>query len=311
MTTSISSNSPKSPKGQQNVTAVSPEEAAVIERIKRKARTRKLRTAQKLAAQVQIAPDGAKTFLRFSSHQRLEHQVLLVTFSILALTGLLQYYSALLPVAWVINSIFGGVETLRTLHHLAAFVFILEAAYHLGCIFSVWFVHREKGSMWPRWHDLTGVMQMVKYNAGLGGERPLFDRFSVEEKIEYWALLWGSAIMILTGLIQWFPTWVTMALPGEVIPVSRAIHGWEAILATLSILIWHMYHTVIKEKNKSIFTGVMSEKEMEETHALEYRRIMAAHNYLQQIAAEQRAKPSQTQPPAEKTEAESGAMGGG
>ncbi len=285
MTTSISSNGAK-PQ------TISPEEAAVIERIKRQARARKLRAAQKLAAQMQIAPDGTRTFVRFSARQRREHQVLLFTFSVLAVTGLLQYYSALTPVAWVINSVFGGVETLRTLHHLAALVFILEAIFHLGIIFSVWFVHREKGSMWPRWRDLTDIIQMVKYNAGLGRQRPLFDRFSVEEKIEYWALLWGSAIMILTGLIQWFPTWVTVALPGEVIPVSRAIHGWEAILATLSILIWHMYHTVIKEKNKSIFDGQMSEKEMEENHPLEYRRIMAAYHYLQQMAAEQQAQTS-------------------
>ncbi|VAW42525.1 hypothetical protein MNBD_CHLOROFLEXI01-1461 [hydrothermal vent metagenome] len=290
MTTSISSNGSESQNRQQSLTAVSSEEAAVIERIKRRAQARKLRAAQKLAAQVQIGSDGTKTFIRFSSRQRLEHQVLLITFSTLALTGMLQHYSAMSPVAWVINTVFGGVETLRTLHHLAALIFILEAIYHLGIILTVWFVHREKGGMWPRWRDLTDIIQMMKYNAGLAGERPLFDRFSAEEKIEYWALLWGSVIMIVTGLIQWFPTWVTMALPGQIIPVSRAIHGWEAILATLSILIWHMYHTIVKEKNKSIFNGLMSEQEMEENHPLEYRRIMAATNYLQQIVAEQEAQ---------------------
>ena len=259
------------------------EETAAIERIKRKARARRLRTAKALAAQMQIAPDGSRVFIRFTSAQRLEHQVLIVTFTVLALTGLLQRYSAILPVGWVINTVFGGVETLRTLHHLAAVIFIIESIYHLARIMIVWFVKRERGSMWPYFRDFSHLLGMVKYNAGLAKKKPEFGRFNVEEKIEYWALLWGTAIMILTGLIQWFPTWITLALPGETIPVARAVHGWEAVLATLAIIVWHTYHTVIKEKNRSIFTGIMTEKEMEETHPLEYRRILAAHDYLQKL----------------------------
>lgn len=137
--------------------------------------------------------------------------------------------------------------------------------------------------MWPRWKDLLDLLHMVRFNLGLARKRPEHDRYSVEEKIEYWALLWGSIVMILTGLIQWFPAQITLLLPGQVVPVSRAIHGWEAVLAALSILVWHMYHTVIKEKNTSIFTGYMSEEEMHETHPLEYRRIMAAYDYLQRL----------------------------
>lgn len=278
--TSISPN--HSNKGHE---AMEHEEAVIIERIKKKAQVRRLRKAQKLAARMQVAPDGSKTFLRFSQSERLEHQVLIVTFTILAITGLLQRYSANVVIGWIINMVFGGVETLRTLHHLNAAVFILEAFYHLGKILYVWFAQREKGSMWPARQDFGDMLQMIKYNLGLTGERAAFDRFSIEEKVEYWALLWGSVIMILTGLIQWFPTIITQILPGDVIPVSRAIHGWEAVLAVLSVIIWHMYHTVIKEKNKSIFTGTMAEKEMHETHPIEYRRILAAHKFLRKLSA--------------------------
>jgi hypothetical protein len=86
--------------------------------------------------------------------------------------------------------------------------------------------------------------------------------------------------MGITGIFQWFPMLITSLLPGVAIPIARTIHAWEAILAVLSILTWHMYHTLIKENNQSIFTGVMSEEEMQEAHALEYHRILAAAEYV-------------------------------
>ena len=128
---------------------------------------------------------------------------------------------------------------------------------------------------------------MIKFNLNRAEERPTFDRFSIEEKLEYWALLWGGAVMILTGFIQLFPTLVTKILPGYAIPVSRAIHSWEAVLATLAILTWHLYHTAIKERNQTIFTGYMTEIEMQEKHLIEYQRILGAHAYLQKILGEE------------------------
>jgi cytochrome b subunit of formate dehydrogenase len=263
------------------------EEAAVIERIKHKARLRRLRAAQILVARMHVSLDGTRSFLRFNRLERTEHQLLIATFATLAVTGLLQRYSRQFLVAWVINSIFGGVETLRTVHHLSAAIFILETICHLGKIIYIWFVKREQGAMWPRLRDLTDLFAMVKFNANRVKKKPAFDRFSIEEKVEYWALLWGTGVMVLTGLIQWFPTLITEVLPGDVIPISRVVHSWEAVLATLSILTWHIYHTVIKERNQSIFTGFMTEKEMVDLHPLEYQRIMAADEYLRKTTGEE------------------------
>lgn len=147
--------------------------------------------------------------------------------------------------------------------------------------------------MWPYFRDSRDLFQMVAFNLGLARERPEFDRFSIEEKLEYWALLWGTPLMIITGLIMWFPLVVTSVLPGDAIPVSRALHGWEAILAALAILTWHMYHTLVKEQNRSIFTGTMTETEMQHAHPLEYQRILAAHEYLQKVMATKTARKDQ------------------
>ena len=258
------------------------EQYEAIEQIKMVARARKLRAARLLAERIQTAADGSRTFVRFGPAQRLEHQLLLVTFTGLAATGLLQHYSQATAVGLIIN-VLGGVDTLRIIHHVAAIVMILQCIYHVEQILVLWFVKRQLGAMWPGWRDVRDLVHMLRYNLGLAPQRPEFDRFSIEEKLEYWALLWGTPLMIVTGLVMWFPTLSTMALPGDAVPVSRALHAWEAILATLAILTWHMYHTVIKERNTSIFTGTMTEHEMQHSHPVEYRRIVAAYDYLQRM----------------------------
>jgi cytochrome b subunit of formate dehydrogenase len=293
--TSSSSSGSRLSKVQEAATHSNSTDAS-IEQIRSRARSRKTSSARELASQIRILPDGSRVFVRFNQAQRIEHQVLLVTFTLLAVTGLAQRYSELGSISFTINNLMGGIETVRTIHHLVAVLFIIEAAYHIWVVLFTWFVKKQRGSMWPEWRDVTDFVQMIKYNLNLSDMRPRFARFSFDEKIEYWALLWGTAVMILTGIAQWFPIQTTLLLPGEAVPVARSIHGWEAVLATLAILTWHLYHTIVKHRNLSIFTGTMTEEEMEEEHELEYRRILAADEYLEK----RKAKKQETEKAADK-----------
>ncbi len=252
---------------------------ATIRRMKVQNRARRARMIRSLAERVEVAPDGTRTFIRFSRNQRIEHQVLIGSMAALALTGLLQTFSNLVVVGWIIK-IFGSIETLRVIHHLAAVALGLLSFYHLEQILVTWIVKRERGGMWPSWQDMLNLIQMIKYNLNLVKERPEFDRFTIEEKLEYWAMLYGTPLMGVTGFMLWVPSIATTILPGEAIPVARALHAWEAILATLAIITWHGYNVLIKEKNKSIFTGTMTEEEMLHSHPLEHRRIMAAYEMV-------------------------------
>ena len=93
--------------------------------------------------------------------------------------------------------------------------------------------------------------------------------------MEYWAFVWGTIIMGTTGFMMWNPIITARFLPGEVIPAAKTAHGWEAVLAVLAIIIWHMYGVHIKRFNKSMFTGKMSEEEMLHEHPLELADIKA------------------------------------
>ena len=254
-----------------------------VQKMKSRLRAVRMRTALALAARVQLQADGTRMFVRFTPMEIVEHWLLLISFLTLGLTGILQRYSAVYMVGWSINSLFGGIDSLRTIHHLAAVIFVLVALYHGGRIVYMWFVKHEIGAMLPDVQDGVNLLDMLRYNLGLIKRRPRFDRFTVEEKLEYWALIWGTVIMILTGLMQWFPTITTRFLPGEAIPIARLAHSMEAVLALMSIALWHMYHTVFKERNRSIFNGLMSEHDMKENHPLEYERIMAAYEYVETL----------------------------
>jgi cytochrome b subunit of formate dehydrogenase len=132
----------------------------------------------------------------------------------------------------------------------------------------------------PRRQDLRDVAQNLRYYTGRSPSRPKFDRFGYGEKAEYWAVVWGTLVMGLTGLMVWFKVEVFGFLPRWVIDVALAIHWYEAILATLAILVWHIYSVVFDPDayplNWALIDGRVSEAFYKEEHPLDYERMQAA-----------------------------------
>jgi formate dehydrogenase gamma subunit len=216
-------------------------------------------------------------YQRFTLPLLLEHWIMALCFTMLALTGLPQMFS---NYSWAksLVALMGGIEQARSIHHLFALIMILESIYHLLAWAYRTVILHVPFTMLPRPQDVKDLIGVIKYNLGLSEERPRFDRYSYEQKLEYWAMVWGSIVMIGTGLMLWHPVLATRLLPGETIPVAKVVHGGEALLAVLAIITWHSYHTHIRHFNKSIFTGRMSEEEMEEEHPLELERLKEAMN---------------------------------
>jgi formate dehydrogenase gamma subunit len=211
-------------------------------------------------------------FLRFSIAQRLEHLLLVLSFTILALTGLPQKFATAGISQFIIN-IFGGIETTRIIHRVAATIFILEAVYHLVVLGYKLFVIRVKASMIPGTKDVKDAFQVFFYNLGIVKKHPKMGRYNFAEKVEYLAMVWGLIAMGVTGFILWNPITVANVLPGEVIPAAKAMHGLEAILAVAAILIWHFYNVHVKSFNWSMFKGGLTKEQMEEEHGEELAEI--------------------------------------
>jgi len=219
------------------------------------------------------APPPAR-YHRFDRWQRIEHGLLLGSFTILALTGIPQKY-ANLPWGSGMIALMGGIEAVRIVHRVAAFILMFETLYHAVAVSYKIFVRRVELTMMPGWKDAMDAVQTLGYNLGLIKSPPQMGRFSFGEKVEYWAVIWGTVIMILTGFMLWNPIATTQFLPGSWIPAAKAAHGGEALLAVLSIVTWHAYNVHLKQLNKSMFTGQISRHEMTEEHALELAQIEA------------------------------------
>ena len=118
---------------------------------------------------------------------------------------------------------------------------------------------------------------MARYLVGLSGEKPKIGRFGYAEKMEYWAVLWGTVIMGVTGLMIWFKLDVTRFLPRWIVDVALTIHYYEAVLACLAIVVWHFYHVIfdpdIYPLNTACWNGRVSEEWQKHEHPLDEQTL--------------------------------------
>jgi cytochrome b subunit of formate dehydrogenase len=121
------------------------------------------------------------------------------------------------------------------------------------------------------------MIGVAKFNLGLSKIKPKLGRFSYIEKAEYWALVWGTIVMTVTGLIMWFDNTFIGLFTKLGWDIARTIHYYEAWLAFLAIVIWHFYFVIfnpdVYPMNIAWLKGNISEEEMAEEHPAELEEI--------------------------------------
>ena len=226
--------------------------------------------------------DKSSRFLRFPKGYRIEHWVLAVDFIVLAITGLSQLFYRSPVSQWIIASM-GGVENVRIVHHVFAMILIIEALFHIGVTRYRAFIRLAPSQIVPQIRDIFTALQAFGYNLGFTKNKPLEGRYTFAEKAEYWAVVWGTVIMAITGFMMWNPVATARLIPGDIIVAGRVAHGLEAILAVLAIIVWHFYFVLVKNLNMSMFTGYISEEHMREEHPLELADIRTGKKLEPQI----------------------------
>lgn len=206
---------------------------------------------------------------RFSHARIIEHWMHVLLFCVLVCTGLTQRFYALDISQWIILHL-GGIDAVRLIHRFAGVIFSFGVGTHVF-IAAVGIVHKKwQPSMVITKKDFTDVVQNVRYYLGLEKSPTRGGRYTYKQKFEYWGILTGVLLMMLTGAILWFPAVVTKFMPGEIIPAAKVLHTNEALVVFLIIAIWHIYNAIFSPDvfplDTSIFTGYISKERMLREH---------------------------------------------
>jgi formate dehydrogenase gamma subunit len=203
---------------------------------------------------------------RFSPARIVEHLAHVITFVVLVCTGLSQRFYSLDTSQWIILHL-GGIDNVRLIHRFAGVIFSLEVITHLTVAAIGLVIKKWQPSMVITKKDFTDVVHNIRIISAWrtptrGG------RYTYKQKFEYWGILTGVLLMMLTGIL-WFPV-VTTFLPGEIIPAAKVLHTNEALVVFLIIAIWHVYSAIFSPEvfplDTSIFTGYISKSRMLREH---------------------------------------------
>jgi formate dehydrogenase gamma subunit len=229
---------------------------------------------------VSKAPRPRKTnlYVRMTLNERIQHILLAVSFLVLVFTGFMLKFPDAFWVIWIRE--IGGepIFAMRGLvHRIAAVVMVADSLYH-----TYYIIFTKRGRQFIRdimfrLQDIRDMIRVLRYNLGLSKIRPKFDRFNYIEKSEYWALIWGTVVMTVTGFALWFENQFMGWFSKLFVDVCETIHYFEAWLAFLAIVVWHFYYVIfnpdVYPMSFAWLTGKITEEEMEHEHPLELERI--------------------------------------
>jgi formate dehydrogenase gamma subunit len=218
-----------------------------------------------------------RTIVRMNRQQRWQHFLLAFSFIVLAVTG----FALKFPDSWIAKLLCSHEDFRRWSHRVAGVVMIVLGLYHVVYLLTTSDGRKLLKDFFPVKKDVADAAANVKYLSGKSPEKAKFGRFGYPEKLEYWAVVWGTIIMGVTGAMIWFKMGVTQYFPRWVVEVATTIHYYEAILACLAILVWHFYHVLfdpdVYPVNLACWDGKVTEHWQKDEHPLDAEAKTASH----------------------------------
>jgi len=219
-----------------------------------------------------VSPASVQSVQRLATPERILHGVFLLAFIVLVISG----FMLLLPDETILrlrNLGLGVAEARQVLHRLAGAVMAACGVFHVVHVLATRRGRRFLKDIFPRLHDVRDVLQNLGWMLGRRAAPPRFHRFSYKQKAEYGALLAGSAIVCVTGVILW-----NSPQHGKfVVDLAKLVHGLEATLAACAIVVWHFYEVHWRPgnflRNRTWIDGQMDLEEFRHDHGMEYERV--------------------------------------
>jgi cytochrome b subunit of formate dehydrogenase len=224
----------------------------------RKLRRLRFEAAKKVTITEEYTPE-----VRMLGFERVQHAVLALSFLVLAWTGFALKY----PDQWWARPLLfwetkGSMRSL--IHRAAAVVFILVSVTHVVSLIVSARLRRHWRELRPLTKDVIEASANMAYNLGFRSVAPSRSTHSYVEKAEYWAVVWGAIIMAVSGLMLWANNLMLALLPKAWLDIATTVHFYEAVLATLAIVVWHFYTAIfdpdVYPMDTAWFSGVSARR---------------------------------------------------
>jgi cytochrome b subunit of formate dehydrogenase len=220
--------------------------------------------------------EARETVVRFGFWARFQHAAIVALFGLLVLTGMPQKWPYVQASQWIVNHL-GGLFVVRWLHRASGIAFTALLVSHLAVAIAGVVTRRTRLEMLLSRKDFRDAIDNLRYYAGRLDTPPKFGRFDYRQKFEYWGLVFGGMVMAASGFILFFPILISRVLPAELIPVAKVMHSYEALLALLIVVVWHIVGALLTPEafpmDTSIFTGKVSKERLRREHALEHEDL--------------------------------------
>jgi cytochrome b subunit of formate dehydrogenase len=240
-------------------------------------------------------------YVRMTRFERIQHVLLAVSFFVLVYTGFALKFPEAWPFAWLAR-LEHGYSWRSLVHRGAAVVMVSTAILHVLYLAT----RRGRGTviaLLPGPADALQAWQNILYMLGVRSEPPAFRRFGYIEKAEYWALIWGTLVMTVTGVMLWFENVSLRVVTKRILDLATLVHYYEAWLAFLAIVVWHVYQNVfnpdVYPMNWTWLTGKIHEEQMRHEHRGEWEELQKAEAESEAAKAEGEpvSPPLPTEPP--------------
>ena len=207
-----------------------------------------------------LASHGGDRIERYTFRERICHWLTGFTYLYCLLTGL-AFYS---PYLFWMAVVLGGGPTSRFWHPFTGLVF------NAGVI---WMHRIWRGDVRLSDADRAWLYKIESYATNRDDQVPAQDRFNSGQKVFYWAMFYGAFLLLLSGLVMWFPEYVPSGLRW-IRPLAVLVHSASALI-TIGAFIIHVYMGifVVPGSTTAIVHGFVSRDWARTHHRLWYDRV--------------------------------------
>jgi formate dehydrogenase subunit gamma len=198
--------------------------------------------------------------VRYTFQERLYHWINAIAYTYLLTSGLALFT----PHMYWLAAVLGGGPTIRFWHPWIGVLYMIT-------IF--WMHSKWKGDMVTTNEDKEWQKHVKDYVENRDDKMPPQHRFNAGQKQFWWVMLYASIVLLLTGIVMWFPEEVPRSLMW-IRPIIVFIHSATALITIAGFLI-HVYMSVFVTPGsmKGMLDGTVSANWARHHHRLWYEKI--------------------------------------